>query len=446
MRGWRILIITLCLVLIIPLAAACGSSQPQMQQVRVTTGDLTISVNSNGKIEADTESRPSFGNGGKIEKLNIEEGDEVTRGMVLAQLETDHLELALSQARTAEAQARLGLTQSRSALSQTEAALAQAQFNLDRTEAVSKIKDEITKAQWDIQMAEMLSREANAVGDSESAKYWRQKIPEYEGELAKKQKKLADLLAEEEYTGAVTYNIMGQKYDRLTVQDVRMKQLQVEIAQQAIEQAEQTIEQAERSLEQAQKAVTVAQKQLDDATIVAPFDGLIASVDIKKGDIIGTPGSSSVAPVYMVNVNSLEVSVEIDEIDVAGIQLNQKAVIRLDAYPGARFEGKVTDISLLPVANPRNSGIVLYEVKASFAGNIPDDIKPGMTAVVDIITEERKDVILVPNKSIGRNNQGQAIVRIKNEQDIEERVVVKGLTDGIQTEILSGLDEGDVVL
>ena len=297
------------------------------------------------------DARPSFSNGGKISRLNIKEGDRVTQGMVLAQMETDSLELALSQARVAEAQAQVALTQAQTTLNQmqlaqtqAESALTSAQFNLDRTQAVSDIKDDITKLEWQITNAEMLVRDALVRNDLEGAQYWKVEQANYQMELGKQQQKLTELLAKDEYAGIAVYEIQGEKYDRLVVEDVRLKQQQVLIAQQTIDQAklnvqqaDQTITQAARALAQTQNNIEFTQKQINEATIIAPFTGIIASLDAKEGDFVASPGVSSGTVIYMVDPHSLEISTEVDEIDVARILDNQKTLINLDALPGSQI-------------------------------------------------------------------------------------------------------------
>ena len=284
-------------------------------------------------------------------------------------------------------------------------------------------------------------------------------------DLLKQQKKLADLLSKDEYAtadDAATYVlIMGEKYNRLTVDDIKMKQKQVEVAQKAVELAKQNIEQtrqntdlAKKSIEQSKTALDQAQqnagfiqKQITEATMTAPFDGTVAGLDVKQGDFIATPGLTTPnPPIYMVDPNSLEISTEIDEIDVANVKLNQKALITLDALPNAKFEGTVTGIGLTPIVKTLSSGVVVYEVKVRFNGKPPVEAKAGMSTNVDIVTGEKKDALLVPNKSLKRNGQGQTIVNIVVNQKVVERTVVTGLTDGNQTEVLSGLQPGDTIV
>jgi multidrug efflux pump subunit AcrA (membrane-fusion protein) len=142
----------------------------------------------------------------------------------------------------------------------------------------------------------------------------------------------------------------------------------------------------------------------------------------------------------------LEVRAEIDEIDVADVLINQQALIKLEALPATTYAGTVTSVSIVPKVNPQNSGVVVYEVKVSF-NNVPSiQVKSGMSAVVDIATHEKNDVLLIPNTSIKQNIQGQTVVGLVIDQKVVERQVKTGLTDGIQTEVVDGLQRGDIII
>ncbi|MCX5713918.1 MAG: efflux RND transporter periplasmic adaptor subunit, partial [Candidatus Omnitrophica bacterium] len=191
------------------------------------------------------------------------------------------------------------------------------------------------------------------------------------------------MLAKRDYAGIATYEIAGQKYDRLILEDIINKQSQIAAAQLSVEQAKQNIELYKRTLDQAQMSIKVARKQLDNATMVAPIDGIVISLDVKEGDTVLSPTMSSRAIMYIIDPKSIEINAQIDEIDIASIKLGQRVVINMDSLPDSKFEGKVTAIDLVPVANPANSGVVVYEVKIGFA-EIPAAVKVGMSATVDI--------------------------------------------------------------
>ena len=461
-------------------SAACGqgSGNAAQSQITVARGDLTVKVNGSGKTAYANDAKLAFGSAGKVDLLAVKKLDSVKKGTVLARLNTDNLELSLSQAKTGEAQAQvaqsqsqvaltqaqIGETQAQSALSQAEYSLTAAQFNLDRSQTVSDIKDAINDLQIQISTIKANQTQAQALGDTAAASALNQNLNATNLELAKQNKKLADLLAKDEYAlsaDSPTYVIIaGDKYNRLSVEDVRMKQKQVEAAQLAVTQAKQgidqakqntelagkSVEQTKRALAQAQQNTAYIQKQITEATIIAPFDGIVSGLDVKQGDFLATPGLSTGTPIYLIDPSSLEISAEIDEIDVAGVKPNQKVAISLDALPEAKFEGIVTAISVTPIVKQVNTGVVAYEAKISFVGNPPAEAKAGMTANVDIVTGAKKDVLLVPNKSIKRNAQGQTVVNVVINQKTEERQVRLGLTDGSQTEVISGLQAGDKVV
>jgi HlyD family secretion protein len=447
MKTWRIILASLfILILMGSTACSLGQTAGAQTQVAVSRGDLTIKVNGTGKTGYATDVKLAFGSAGRIETVSVKKGDAVTRGTMLANLETGSLKLALTQAQTAEAQARVTLTAAQLNQTQAEAALTAAQFNLDRIEAVRQIKDKITDIEWTIKIAQVNLTQAITTGDTGSINALSQYISDNQKELESQQKKMQDLLFKDEYNGVATYEIGGQRYDRLIVEDVRLKEQQVQIARETIKQAGQTVDQSQLLLEQAGQAVVLARKQLADAAILAPFDGIVVGMDIKPGDFITSPGFASGIPIYMVDPGSLEISTEVDEIDVANIKVGQKAIISLDALPNANFDGTVTAISLTPVVKSQNSGVVVYEVKIGFVGAPPVEAKSGMSVSVDIVTVEKKNVMLVPNKSIKRNAQGETVVNIVVNQKVEEQAVTLGLSDGAQTEIAGGLNEGDVIV
>jgi len=233
MQRYQYIITAIFILLILVSGSACGSNQGniQRQEVRVTRGELVVKANGSGKVETADETSVSLGNGGKIRKLNVAEGQIVKKGEVLIEYDTQNLEMNVLQAKTAETEARLAVTQAENAvtqakiaLTQAESALNAAQFNLDRTKAVSDVKDEITQAEWQIELTRIQIKQSAVWDDGESLRYWNNQMERKELELAKKQNKLAKLLTQDEQANTLTYDIMGQKYDRLTVLDVRAKQ------------------------------------------------------------------------------------------------------------------------------------------------------------------------------------------------------------------------------
>jgi len=232
----------------------------------------------------------------------------------------------------------------------------------------------------------------------------------------------------------------------MVVDEVVIKQLQVkaaeqslEAARQSLEQAQQSVEVAKQSLEQARQSVEQAQKQLDEATITAPFGGTIVEVNASEGDTV----LATQTIVRLMDLTSMELKVEVDEIDVPVVKPGQRAIIDVDALPDFQFVGEVTSIDLLPTVE---AGIVSYEVTVGL--NVSDDseLKVGMSATTDIIINERSNVLLVPSRAVTQDSQGSPVVMVMIDEQIQERAVVIGISDGINTEIVDGLDEGEIVV
>jgi len=366
MRRWRT-ITALLLCLILAGVTACnpfGSDEEETSQqlVEVMRGDLTVTVSGSGNIEVSNEANLAFGIGGRIDKIYVEENDKVSEGDVLAKLETDALEVALSQAKVGQPQAQVAVTTAQLAVTQAQVALNEAEYNLEELKRLH-----------------------------------------------------------------VSYELQ------------RIAKLQIKAAELQLEEAEQSIELAQQSLELAQQSLELAQKQLDEATLIAPFDGMVASVDADEGDTVLT----TTTIIHLIDLASMELNAEVDEIDIPEVKLRQRAIIEIDALPALQLEGEVTSISSLAT---EEGGVVLYEVTIGF--NVPEGsgLRVGMSATADIVIDERSNVLLVPDRAVKQDSEGNPIVEVMVNEQIEERAVVTSISDGFQTEIVDGLEEGEVVI
>jgi len=185
--------------------------------------------------------------------------------------------------------------------------------------------------------------------------------------------------------------------------------------------------------------IAEAQKQLDWATITAPFDATIASVDVDEGDTV----LAAEIIAHLVDLTSMELKVDVDEIDTPDVKPGQGAIIEVDALPALQLEGRVISISLLP---GEEAGVVVFEVKIAFDAPSGLELRVGMSATADIVTNERSSVLLVPSRAIKHDSQGNPVVEVMVNEQIEERPVVIGISDGFDTEIVDGLNEGEVVV
>ena len=233
-----------------------------------------------------------------------------------------------------------------------------------------------------------------------------------------------------------------QRY-HATYEERRIARLQISVAELQVLAAEAQFKAAELAVDVAKQAVEEAASELEIETITAPFYGVVTSVDVEEGDIISAPSMSQVTIVHLIDLTSMELGVDLDEIDIPGVALDQRAIIEVDALPDVQLEGKVTSISPLPTVE---AGVVLYNVKIGFDVPQGSGLRVGMSATADIIINERSSVLLVPDRAIKQDSQGNPVVWVMVGEQIEQRPVVVGISDGFQTEIIGGLNEGETVV
>lgn len=368
MKHWKIVaILLLCLTLAgsvacSPFRGGGDEEESVSQLVEVVLGDLSVIVSGGGNIAVADEADLTFVSSGKVDKIYVEEGDEVSEGRLLAKLDTSALELALTEAELAIKQAELAIKQAEAAIKQAETDWKQADY--DRR---------------------LLKR----------------------AEVESRRRKIAES--------------------------------QLEAAGLKIEAADLQLEAANSQLVAAEQALAEAQKQLEEATLTAPFRGVVTSVDVIEGDTV----SATTTIAHLIDLATTELNVELDEIDIPSVKLGQKAIIELDAFPALNLEGRVASIHPVPTVE---AGVVFYEVRIDFDAPQGSGLRVGMSATADIIISERSGVLLVPDRAIEQDSQGNPIVYVMVDEQIEERPIGIGISDGYQTEIVAGLEEGEIVV
>jgi len=177
------------------------------------------------------------------------------------------------------------------------------------------------------------------------------------------------------------------------------------------------------------------QDALSDYTIVAPFDGIISSVSVKKGDT----ASGAVATIVS---DQKFAQATFNETDVVNIKVGQKATITFDALPDLTLTGKVFEVD--PVGTV-SQGVVSYSVQVTL--DTPNaDVKPGMSDTVSIVVNAKQDVLLIPNSAV-TTKQGVSYVSVLgSDGKPKQQEVTIGLLNDNMTEITSGLNEGDAVV
>jgi len=197
---------------------------------------------------------------------------------------------------------------------------------------------------------------------------------------------------------------------------------------------------AKMNLEIAELSLESAELNMEKAVIVAPFDGVVSDITISEGEALGA--ATLAAPsITLVDTSGIQMHGFIDEIDIAVVKLGQEANIILDALPDEEVKGRVAFISPMGTSL---IGVVYYETTITLE-NPGANLKDGMTADAEVIIERRDNVLVIPNRAIRGTLENPMVVVLVDEQQ-EERAVTLGMTDGINTEVLSGLEEGEEVV
>lgn len=238
--------------------------------------------------------------------------------------------------------------------------------------------------------------------------------------------------------------------------DLAAQRANVEIAQAALDKlladpSASNLVSREAAVARAEVALRSAQRDLEMATLKAPFAATIARVDMQ----VGEPADAT-SIVAVVDLSSFHVNVPVDELDIASVESGQRAQISLDALPGAEIGGTITNIA--PQATRSEQGTTTYEVTVTLNQN-SEGVRPGMTAVVEIVTQEKPDAVLVPRRAV-RSEGGRSYVYVPNPnlapQPVapgqeatppgDRREVQLGLSNAEFVEVLSGLSAGEAVL
>ncbi len=188
----------------------------------------------------------------------------------------------------------------------------------------------------------------------------------------------------------------------------------------------------------AEARVAATQATLNLASVQAPFAGSITEVDVKPGDQV----APSALAFRLDDLSSLIVRVDVSEVDINRIQVGQPATLSFDAVLGKEYDGIVREVGLVGTIL---QGTVSFRVTIEITN--PDaDVKPGMTAAVNMVVNELTDVLLVPNRAV-RIRDGNRVVFILKDGALEPVQITLGASSEIVSEVISGdLQPGDEIV
>ncbi|MEI6479803.1 MAG: efflux RND transporter periplasmic adaptor subunit [bacterium] len=205
----------------------------------------------------------------------------------------------------------------------------------------------------------------------------------------------------------------------------------------------------ELSLKQKENTLADAKDALKYYTVRAPFSGIIASTIVKLGDSV-SPGT-----IFATLISSSRYAgISLNEVDVSKVGVGQKATLTFDAIDGYSVTGKVIEIDTIGTVS---QGVVIYNVKIGFDTS-DTRVKPGMSVNASVITDVKQDIILVPNSAVKTQGTEQYVEVLPLSQITvagtsttavitpERRIVTTGIANDTMTEILSGIDVGENVV
>lgn len=221
-----------------------------------------------------------------------------------------------------------------------------------------------------------------------------------------------------------------------------LKEAESELESARLSSPKNVVEEKERQLKERKLELELKRKDLEDTVLKAPFSGMVSKTYVEKGEIVaGEAISGSKAILRLIDTSRLFAEVAADEVDIAQVQLGQKAEVTIDAYPEEVFLGNVVYVA---PETTTSEGLVVVEVKIELAQADPR-LKPGFTASADIIVGEAKSVLFLPVEAVSETERGN-FVMVSEEESPSLRKVTLGISDETNVEIKAGLEEGEAVI
>jgi HlyD family secretion protein len=368
-------------------AKSGGTKIDPTKLAKVERGDLAKSVVATGKVTPITKVEVKSKASGIVKKLMVDYGDRVKQGQLLAQLDKVEIEAQVAQ--------------SQAALEAAEASLTSARADFERAKVDAEGPDvPLLKRAYDrnASMAKDGVVSTSALEDSQRA---------YELALNKQ-----------------------------NVSKAQVTVLKAKIAQSAAQ-----VAQDQANLKQ-------LDEQLSYTDIISPIDGIVLSRDVEMGDAVSSIlvlGSSATLVMTLGDTSEVYVKGKVDESDIGKVYLGQPARIKVESFKDKTFNGKVTKISPMGV---EKDNVTTFEVRVSIQ-NPGGELKAEMTANAEIILDEHKNVLQIPEGAILYDKDKKASVEVPDPQgkDGKKKLAVNiGISNGAKTEVLSGLKEGDQVV
>lgn len=378
----------LILIVLLAVAATRGGARIDPSKLaKVERGDLAKSVVATGKIQAITQVEVKSKASGIVKQLLVDYGDQVKKGQILAELDKEEIQARVNQQRA----------------------------SLEAAEAASHA------AAADLQHAKV---------DAEGPD-----VP-----MLKRAYERAQQMAKDGVVSAAALDDAQKNYE------MAVNKQQLGKANEVV--AEAKLRQAQAQVSQSRALLAQTEEEYRNSTIVSPIDGTVLSRDVEVGDAVSSilvVGSSATLLMTLGDTHEVYVKGKVDESDIAKVYLGQPARIKVESYKDRTFNGKVTKISPMGV---EKDNVTTFEVRVSI-DNAKGELKSMMTANAEILLEEHKNVLMVPEGALIYDKDRNASIEVPDPSAREGKKkipVTVGISNGSKTELLSGLKEGNQVV
>lgn len=209
------------------------------------------------------------------------------------------------------------------------------------------------------------------------------------------------------------------------------------------EAAEAGVASARQALISTQADLANQRSNAAERKVVSPIDGTVNAVNIKNGDDLSklSSGTARQVPIIIGDLGTMKAQVQVNEVDISNVSIGQKVMMKMDALDDFEASGKVEKMDSLGTVT---SGVVTYNVTIDF-DSLDSRIKPEMSISSSIITAVKQNVLTVPSSAV-KIQEGTNYVEVLNGATPEQKTVTVGASNSTDTEIVSGLSEGDKVV
>ncbi len=397
-RTWIILgVLTAVIFIIVFFVSRRPDPVSQFQTAAVERGNLVAFVGATGSVRARQSANLNWQTNGIVESVNAEVGDRISRDFVLASLDKTSLSQSIILAEADLVNAQKALDD----LLTSDTALLEAQ------QAVDKAEKAYDKAyNWRIQLNGKID-----------IKEW---VYDQFGELRLK-----------EYKGYASQDVIEQAEKDLALAESRLDDARREY---------------ERLLKgpdsdaviAAQARVDAAQATLNMAHLAAPFDGTVTQAMPAIGDQVTT----GTAGFRIDDLSSLLVDVQVSEVDINSVFVGQSATLSFDAILGREYHGEVVKVGQ---AGETVQGVVSFTVTIELT-DADELVKPGMTAAVNIVVEEVKDVVLIPNRAVRLVDGNRAVYVLKDGMPVQVQIRLGASSDTMSVLVDGDIQVGDLII